>query len=63
MVMNKSQARSEYREGLDDVGEAAYREASNATTVKEAAQALEDAAPAANIDFSEFERKYANKYD
>jgi len=62
MVMDKSEARSEYRAGLDQIGEPAYRAAMNADTVKEAAEALERESPDAEVDFNQYERSYANKY-
>jgi hypothetical protein len=62
MVMSESEAVSKYRDGLNRVGEAAYREASNADNVTDAAEALENAAPSTTVDFSEYASSYRDKY-
>jgi len=62
MVMSESEAVSNYREGLNSVGEDAYRQASNATTVTGAAQPLENAAPSTTVDFSDYASSYRDKY-
>ena len=62
MVKRESEARSNYIDGLEEVGTAAYRQASNADSISEAAEALEDAAPSAEINFETFASNWADEY-
>jgi len=61
MVMSESEAVSRYREGIERIGIDAYRRASNANTVTEAAEALENAKDN-NMDAGDFASAYRNRY-
>lgn len=62
MVKSRTEARQNYVEGLEKVGESAYRQAANADSISDAAEALESAAPSANVNFDQFAESWAGEY-
>lgn len=63
MVKSARKAKENYREGIQDL-EQAYREASNATTPKEAAEALQKAAgKGEHLTVSEMVENYEDAYE
>lgn len=62
MVRSKSVASSNYERGLRRIGIGAWEEASRASTVREAAEALENA-KAESLSISDFVTAYEDAYD
>jgi len=64
MALNSSEARSNYEDGINRASGNPYREAAGVSSIKEAAEIMEDAfSKGGSVDMNQMASNWADKYD